>query len=96
MSKLKIKEHHYTYILVRMKAKVQELGPQRLVEYTAMLRDDMLVTDVQKRLRWDLFRASIANTDLASLYRDLYEYMNDTHIDTALRHIMAELGTNTL
>ena len=96
MSKLKIKEHHYVYIMECMKARVNELGPQRLVEYTAMLRNDMRVNDAQKRLRWDLFRASIANTNLAALYNDLYEYMNDTHIDNALRRIMDDLGLHTL
>lgn len=94
MSKLKVRDHHYNYILEHMRSKVNELGPQRLVAYVEMLRTLAEVKDVQKRLRWDLFRASIPN--IADLYRDLYEYMNDDHIDTALRNIMAELGLHKL
>ena len=94
MSKLKIKEHHYNYIFECMRSRVLALGLQRLVDYAAMLRTVAEVKDVQKRLRWDLFHASVSNK--ADLYRDLYEYMNDSHIDTALRTIMAKLGIHTI
>lgn len=94
MSKLKIKEHHYDYILEHMRSRVNELGPKLLVGYAAMLRTVADVKDVQKRLRWDLFSTSIP--DRGNLCKELYEYMNDSHIDTALRNIMAELGLHTL
>ena len=38
------------------------------------------------RFRWDCFHA-------ANCYKkELYEYLNDTHIDTALKSIIAELS----
>ena len=46
-----------------------------------------------KRLRWDLFWASNCKIgDGAGMSGDinLYSYMNDDHIDTALRRIMNE------
>ena len=45
-----------------------------------------LTKDVDKRYRWDLLHESG--------YRivDLYDYMDDTHIDTALRNLVPVLG----
>ena len=42
------------------------------------------VKDLNKRFRWDLFRASTT----VSFRSALYDYLNDTHIDTALRRIV--------
>ena len=42
-----------------------------------------------KRFRWDLFRAARLHTFASDT---LYSYANDEHIDTALRHIVKELG----
>ena len=45
-----------------------------------------LVKDIDKRYRWDLLHESG--------YRavELYDYADDTHIDTALRNIVPVLG----
>ena len=43
--------------------------------------------DIERRLRWDMLNASGYD-----VLRRLYAYLNDSHIDTALRAIMAELG----
>lgn len=45
------------------------------------------VKDLNKRYRWDLYW-SIASRLLGDR---LYRYMNDTHIDTALRTIIKDL-----
>ena len=43
--------------------------------------------DIKKRLRWDIFYA----TGLIQYCCDtLYKYLDDCHIDTALKSIMAE------
>ena len=43
--------------------------------------------DVEKRVRWDAFR----HAGYAGILSELYEYLDDTHIDTALRSIMSEI-----
>lgn len=43
--------------------------------------------DIEKRLRWDAFHSS----RYAGILSDLYAYVDDTHIDTALRSIMREI-----
>ena len=40
-----------------------------------------------ERFRWDLARASIGDKGICALYK----YLNDNHIDTALRAVIAEL-----
>lgn len=45
--------------------------------------------DMEMRIRWDLFNA----TELLKWQCDvLYGYLDDTHIDTALKSIMKELN----
>ena len=41
--------------------------------------------DVNKRFRWDLFWA------VHRYYRELFDYLNDDHIDTALRKIVPDI-----
>lgn len=48
------------------------------------------VKDLNKRFRWDLLWA-VPNTPRNTLISALYLYLNDTHIDTALRYIVKEL-----
>ena len=51
------------------------------------LRLDSRVKDVEKRIRWDAFYAA----RLACWASDNLHYLDDTHIDTALRRIMEEV-----
>ena len=46
-----------------------------------------LVKDLNKRYRWDLYWATVPS----SLVNELYKYVNDEHIDTALRNIIPPL-----
>jgi len=64
-------------------AKIQETGVVRLNAYRSQLASDPRVKDIDMRLRWDLFHATKHGT------RELYTYLNDTHIDSALRKIVA-------
>ncbi len=49
--------------------------------------------DVEKRVRWDiLWSVSIGDSNSSIWICDnLYSYLDDDHIDTALRNIMKEL-----
>ena len=52
-----------------------------------------------KRLRWDILNSCGVRITSAGTHRDdvekdlqLYDYLDDTHIDTALRKILNDLG----
>ena len=47
--------------------------------------------DIQKRCRWDLFWC-VSQDVRGPFMRELYEYLNDDHIDSALRKICGELN----
>lgn len=86
---MKIKTEHY----VSLKDALQAVASQ-IPALAASIREDGKYKDFDKRLRWDCLWA--AQRD-GSLDRDfvvkvLYTYMDDTHIDTALKHVMAEIA----
>ena len=78
---MKIKSDHYAELLD---------GVRRVAPYAADHRQFIITEgkskDVEMRLRWDCLYASKVDVCL------WYSYLNDTHIDTALRAIMIELG----
>lgn len=61
------------------------------LQYAAQYRDFIVkegkAKDIEKRLRWDLLYNSI---DSQWICENLYLYLDDTHIDTALRFIMQD------
>ena len=44
--------------------------------------------DIEMRLRWDAFYAA----KYGGILSELYSYLNDDHIDTALKKIMLEIA----
>ena len=47
-----------------------------------------------ERHRWDMFHHAMSVADSIKLnYRELYRYLNDSHIDTALRYIVRTHST---
>lgn len=60
-----------------------------------VLVEEGKANDFNKRLRWDVFHAfnSQYQRDHGERFtRKLYQYLDDTHIDTALKKIMTEIG----
>ena len=49
------------------------------------------VKDLDKRYRWDLFYATPQDVR-GELVSELYQYLNDAHIDTALKSIVPNIG----
>jgi hypothetical protein len=78
---MKIKPEDYQALLSAIKPLANKIKSHR--EY---LKNNRLFNDLETRLRWDLLWAS--KFDLTPLY----QYMNDDHIDTALRCIVNELS----
>ena len=86
---MKIKPDHYAVILAGMQETVTRLGREAVMKHQRDLRTVPHVTDPEKRFRWDLFRAAGLITWACD---NLYNYANDTHIDTALRAAVREMG----
>lgn len=67
---------------------IKALSPETVAAIKARAAADPRVKDLAKRVRWDLFHA----TNLTGwTCETLYHYLNDTHIDTALRAIVTHL-----
>jgi hypothetical protein len=87
---MKISANAYS-ILVSI---IAELPKEKVLEHKAK----RLGTDIQKRFVWDMFHAAAKvsrkyETDLYSLLYDRNkENLNDTHIETAMKKALAELG----
>lgn len=45
------------------------------------------IQDADKALRWQVLHVALATGEGPMLWSDLYAYLNDSHIDTALRSL---------
>lgn len=81
---MKMIPKHYQH----MKSKIEPLV-EKVEKHIEYLKTDERVKDINKRLRWDLFYAAGLTTFTCD---ELYKYLDDTHIDTALRQIMKDLN----
>ena len=84
------------YDYQRLQAAITPLDtPERRAKYIAgEFKNAGKVTDLEKRYRWDLLWASkltIAGGTTIHGDLNLYAYMDDEHIDTALRKIVPPL-----
>lgn len=79
---MKVKPKHYE----KLKSKIIPLAPL-ISAQRDFIKTLPNVKDIEMRLRWDLLYAS-KQSDLIS---EIYQYANDSHIDTALRQIMKEI-----
>ena len=81
---MKIKPEHYNYMRETMLPHKASLPSRRFA-----LSLDPRVKNVEKRLRWDLLYATIKSQWIVD---ELYPYINDDHIDTALKSILKEMS----
>jgi hypothetical protein len=82
---VKITTEHYNYLRDAITAIPQE----NIDAHRRKLLTDERVKDADKRLRWDLLYATVPS---AWICDNLYSYLNDTHIDTAIKSIINERG----
>ena len=87
--KMKMKKEHFD----RIKAAIEKLDPVTIQEHIKYLKSDSRVKSLDTRLRWDLFYA-IGGSALAVKELVLYTYLDDTHIDSALKVIVKQLNIN--
>jgi hypothetical protein len=84
---MKIKTEHYEAI----KTAFQKLGAVTISGYRDWLlspHNPRPAKDVEKRLRWDFLYTTPGSQWVSD---NLYPYLDDTHIDTALKSIVAEI-----
>lgn len=81
---MKMKPEHFQKIENAIEAVID---PERIDAHIAYLRTDPRVKDLKTRLRWDVFSYAISP---AFICQDLYPYLNDDHIDSALRKIFSK------
>lgn len=86
---MKVTVEHRQYMTEKMRIRLATYPPEALVTYLASIKTDQRVGDWEKRFRWDLCHASGLTPWIC---KELYAYVNDTHIDTALKAIMKELS----
>jgi hypothetical protein len=72
-----------------MHAAIAAIPVDKITEYRASIKNDERVRDLDMRLRWDLMHATVGSRWMCD---NVYPYANDTHIDTALKRIVASLG----
>ncbi len=83
---MKIKHEHINFI----KDSIAALSlVEKIKAHRDVLRLDDRVKDLEKRLRWDMLYAAVSSKWIGD---NLYPYMNDTHIDSALKSIAKEIG----
>ena len=90
---MKITNDDYEYVKGLMSKLVHnfEGDRQAVLEYKEGLKNDSRIKDLDKRFRWDIYRASYSKYD-KDLPAKLYKYLNDSHIDSALKSIIKELA----
>lgn len=80
---MKMTADHYKIIKSRFVHKKEDV-----LKYREALSHGGKVKNIGVRLRWDLFNMAIPVTWICD---NLYPYLNDNHIDTALKKIMKEI-----
>jgi hypothetical protein len=82
---MKITQEHYKIL----RNEISMLPSDEVSQHKKALLSDPRVKDLDKRFRWDLmYRAGLNKW----VCETLYPYMNDTHLDTALKSVVKDLG----
>jgi hypothetical protein len=87
---MKITKEHYTHLHNTIQERIEKLGGVVIYEYREKLKNDKRVKNLETRFNWDMFYACKL-AGYACNY--LYTYLNDNHIDTALKSIMRDIKT---
>lgn len=84
---MKIKAEHYA-TLKSMLSQYSHDNREKVLAYKAL----KLGKDPERRFRWELFTFARRSGAEKIALEDIYRYANDTHLDTALKRIVRELG----
>ena len=81
---MKIQREHYGFMRDAIAGAISQSDLDALRQ---ALRADSRVKDFDKRVRWDVLHRSVPS---AWICDNVYKYADDSHLDTALKRIMAE------
>jgi hypothetical protein len=82
---MKIKQEDYIFL----KDKIKAVDKKIIDEHILQVKETGNYKDLKKRIRWDI----LWSLGINDYVRDkLYLYMNDEHLDTALKAICNELN----
>jgi hypothetical protein len=81
---MKITPEHYS----TLKSIIGSFNREQVLAHKAL----KLGKDPEMRFRWDLFTFAMRSGTGNITINDFYRYANDSHIDTALKRIVRELG----
>ena len=88
---MKITTEHYAQLNALVRRVVEKVGREQVKAHREGLKDDPRVIDIEKRFRWD-FVYAVPYAERGPIIDAVYKYADDSHIDTALRKIVKELG----
>lgn len=91
----KMTDEDYKILSSHLDKYINQFGKEKLLEYKEQLRNSPKVKDVEMRFRWDILWASklkIGDGKGMSGDVNLYAYLNDNQIDTALKYYMKSKG----
>lgn len=80
---MKIKPEHYTHL----KAKIAPLKDKIVAHRQAIIAEGN-AEDIETKLAWDMFYGAGLNIYSCEF---LYDYLNDSHIETAIKKIVKEI-----
>lgn len=81
---MKITAEHYKRIRDEL-----ALRKDAIIARSELIDNDPRVKDISMRVRWDaLYMAGL----MQFICSEVYPYANDTHVDTALRKVMVDIG----
>jgi len=80
---MKIKPEHFAHMLTAIKE-----HENYIPAFRQSILAEKRAKDMEMRLRWDMLYCAISSKWICDV---LYPYVNDDHIDTALKSIMKQL-----
>ena len=85
---MKITPNHYEQLITGIRSSKNKFPSFGYFKTIALKETSRNIDSIAMCYRWELFYEAFCST---SFIGDLYDYMNDAHIDTALRHAMKEI-----
>ena len=83
---MKINENHYKEIRAKFLANLPKFAEHRA--FLISPENKRPAKDIEMRLRWDALNQLFGAKWICD---NLYPYLNDSHIDTALKNIMSDI-----
>jgi hypothetical protein len=88
---MKMKPEDYAALKAAVIRKVETHDREKIKAHRETLKKDQRVKDLEMRYRWDIMNLKTHYAENNALFDIFYRYLNDNHIDTALKRVIKEL-----